>query len=261
VPEITDISEQRRRKSRVNVFIDGEFWCGMDRLCQIELGLAVGLEVSAARITELERHVSENEALLYCVASLSARARTETQMRTKLLDKGYSETVAQDALARCYELLLLNDETYARAVAIERRSNGQGRRRVQEKLRADGVAADLAEEILAEVFDSADDEVERARAALKHRFPPPLSRVDQRRAHAFLLRRGFGSTSARVVVDSWAADTDLGPSAEEALALLRRKYPALDLRHPQDIKRAQGFLARRGCSFEVTRAALQELRV
>jgi regulatory protein len=259
MPVVTDITAQRRRKTRVNVFLDGEFWCGMDRLCQIELGLAPGAEVSEAGVKEMEHHISENDALVFCVDSLAMRARTEAQMATKLVDKGYSEAVVEATLARCRELLLLNDESYAHALASERKEGGQGRRRVAMKLQQDGVDRDLADQVLTEVFDAVDDETERAECALTQRFRAPLSRVEQRRALGFLLRRGFGSQAARDVVSTWAATEEAkeaGPSAQEAAVLLHRKYPKLNPRESSDIKRAQGFLVRRGCSFDVVREAL-----
>jgi SOS response regulatory protein OraA/RecX len=157
---------------------------------------------------------------------------------------------------------LLDDELYARSLAEAAHANGRGRKRVAERLRTDGVEAEVAESALSQIFDEADDEHERAQETLYTRFPAPLSRVEQRRALAFLQRRGYGSAVAQSVVKDHAAtdENDLGPNTEEALRLLRRKYPTLNPRNLQESKRAQAFLARRGCSFAIIREALRRLQ-
>jgi regulatory protein len=211
----------------------------------------------------MEEHVTANEAILFCIDSVNRRACTEAQLMTKLANKGYPEHVIASTLTRARDLLLLNDRLYAQTLAAAHRDNGRGRRRVAQKLREDGVDKELVEEVLAETFDIRDDENERALHTLTQRFPQALSRVEQRQALSFLLRRGFENGAARTAISTHSLaedDKGAGPDVNGAVALLKDKYPSLNPRASNDIKRAQGFLTRRGCSFDIIRQALDTLR-
>jgi regulatory protein len=263
MPTVTDVTEQRRRKTRVNVFLDGEFWCAMARLCQLELGLTPGTELSEQAKRDAERHIAENDAVGYCVDLLSQRPYTRHKVAEKLHAREYPDDVVRVALERCQDLLLLDDERYARGLAEGRRDAGHGRRRVADKLRQDGVERELIELVLDEVF-VVDEESSQAERALLSKFRPPLVRRDRDRAVAFLVRRGFGFGVAQDVVARHAADAEqeaeAGPDVEDAAVMLQRKYPRLNPRDPRELRKAQGFLARRGCSPDIARQALQALR-
>ena len=56
--KITDIKSQARNKSRVSVYIDGRFCCGLEKLTAALHRLKIGDEIEPE---ELEKAVSESE--------------------------------------------------------------------------------------------------------------------------------------------------------------------------------------------------------
>lgn len=55
--KITDIAEQRRNKSRVSVFIDGEFACGLDAVTAAAARIKIGDEITAEELKRIS-HLS-----------------------------------------------------------------------------------------------------------------------------------------------------------------------------------------------------------
>lgn len=129
---------------------------------------------------------------------LEARARGVVELRRMLIRKGEPEAEVDAALERLQRAGVIGDPAYARQFARSKALGaGLSRRRLQQELTRRGVARDVSEEAIAEVFDDEGvDEaatIERvARKKLK-----TLTKLDaptqRRRLYAFLARRGYDS--------------------------------------------------------------------
>lgn len=259
--QITAIKPQQRRSDRVSVYLDDTFWTGMSANALLDLGLAPGDEIDDERRGVLEAEILASEALYYCMDRCAERAYTQHQLAEKLRAREYPERVIEHCVQRCVELLLVDDEQYARDFAAARRNAGYGAGRVRLALtQKGGVSRDIVDRVVEEIFPS-DDAAELASRALASRYgDTELPRSDQRRALAFLLRRGFDSGVARAAVDAQAMSAEDERAAEDpaqAVELLKRKYGAsIGDRSVQS--KAWAFLARRGWSSETIRVAVAE---
>jgi regulatory protein len=136
---------------------------------------------------------------------LEARARGVTELRRLLLKKGEPEPDVDAAIARLQSTGLLDDNNFARQFTRSKAVGaGLSRRRVQQELTRRGVARDVADHAIEEVFDEEgvdeDESIERvARKKLRM-----LAKVDEptrkRRLFAFLARRGYDSDDISRVV-------------------------------------------------------------
>ena len=155
------------------------------------------------------------QLMMYAFRALGQRALSEAELRgrmlrrlpapklpdPKLTEPKLTDPMLADAeltgpelvnavLERVRELGYLNDEQVAQA---EARRRGVGSGRVRQKLRQRGVENQLIEEVLAERDPEA--EAEDARTLLARRWPSFQRAPDpQRRAFAFMLRRGYSSS-------------------------------------------------------------------
>ncbi|MFN4070225.1 MAG: regulatory protein RecX [Thermus caldifontis] len=122
------------------------------------------------------------KALAYALKLLAQRAMTRARLREKLLGR-FSEGEVERVLARLQELGYLNDRAFAEAFAASRRKYGP--QKLRHLLRAQGVAEEVVEEVLA-----AYGEEENLEAALRvlRRYP---RRQDKAKAVRFLQGRGF----------------------------------------------------------------------
>jgi SOS response regulatory protein OraA/RecX len=133
------------------------------------------------------------KAMRFVVNSLAARAQSVVEIERKLAARGVRGEVAEAVIAEARALRYLDDTELAGQLARGFRARGYGRRRAALALRRRGLAAEDADSALDEAFGDAD-EVTLARAALGSRvIDDPAS---ERRAVAFLVRRGFSAGAA-----------------------------------------------------------------
>jgi regulatory protein len=129
---------------------------------------------------------------------LEARARGVAELRRLLIRKGEPEADVDDAIARLQRSGLLDDVAYARQFARSRALGaGLSRRRLQQELTKRGVAREVTEAAIDQVFEDegVDDSTSIERVAKKKL--KTLAKLDaptqRRRLYAFLARRGYDS--------------------------------------------------------------------
>ena len=137
------------------------------------------------------------KARTFIVNSLAARAQSVAEIEAKLAAREIPRDVADEVVAEALRLGYLDDAELAGQLVRGFRARGYGRRRAAQALRRRGVSSAEAEAALAGVFAEAD-EASLADAALGSR--PVADAKEQRRAVAFLVRRGFSTGVAWQVV-------------------------------------------------------------
>ncbi len=145
-----------------------------------------------------------SDAAAFVVNSLAARAQSVEEIRQKLAARDVPAAVAESVIAEALELRYLDDAELADQLARGFRARGYGRRRAAAGMRRRALPPEEVEAALAAAFGDAD-EAALARAALGSRFTGD-ARAD-RRAAAYLVRRGFSTSAAWDAVRS-RADPD-----------------------------------------------------
>ncbi|GGQ94625.1 RecX family transcriptional regulator [Deinococcus ruber] len=142
----------------------------------------------AARPERIATPEQERERLLlYAFRALGQRALSRHELRERLLRRTEQPDIAEAVLARVQELGYLSDEQVAHSEAARR---GVGQHRVRQKLRQRGVEAGVVAQVMAE--RDPDAEEEDARTLLDRRWDTFQRSGDPvKRAHAFLMRRGY----------------------------------------------------------------------
>jgi len=189
VGEITDIKPQKRREGRVSVYLDEEFWTGMPQEVAGEHNLVIGQQLSDEKKSEVERQISEESALMSATNLLSFRDRSEKEMRDRLKEKEYGETVIDETIKRLHEYNYLDDQAFARQMVEQQLAKGRGRRAAQHALRQSGVDAELIEVAIAEAFQG-ESESDAALLWL-NRKPVPETSADRQKVLRSLASRGF----------------------------------------------------------------------
>lgn len=91
---------------------------------------------------------------------LDYQDRTSSELREKLVKKGFSEEEAENVVLSFEESGLVNDERYASLYAQSKLGAGKGSRWIKQKLREKGISDEVIENAIQEVKDSgaAEDE-------------------------------------------------------------------------------------------------------
>ncbi len=129
------------------------------------------------------------------LALLAMREHSRLELKTKLLQKGFSQDQVASAIEELTEEGALNERRYAQAFVDSRlRKNPEGRWLLARRLQEKGVGRQVCEEILARTYsDEAfiDDLVRRAAAKLGRRHD------DFERIVFELKKKGFSSAEIR----------------------------------------------------------------
>lgn len=145
---------------------------------------------------------SYDDALHRAFDQIARRARSEAEVRRKLLQDGAVEPVVDRVVARLHELRYLDDEAFARARARSLAARGFGPLAAASKLALAGVAPHRAKAGVDEAFES-----ERALARqalerrLKGRAAGDLERKEKERLLRWLASRGFSSPAIRAAFE------------------------------------------------------------
>ncbi|MBN1548830.1 MAG: regulatory protein RecX [Syntrophaceae bacterium] len=125
---------------------------------------------------------------------LAVRARSEKELLTKLLEKGYDAAVVRDVIARLRDLKYLDDESFAREWARNLAVNRLfGNRRIETSLREKGLPRELIEQVITEVRQELSEK--KALMALvrkkENKISVKMGKKEKNRLAQSLIGKGF----------------------------------------------------------------------
>lgn len=216
--KITALEPQQRNPQRVNLYLDGEFACGLSRI--VAAWLSLGQEISADKLASLRAQDDAEVVYQKALHFLSFRPRSCAEVRTNLLRRGVQAELAEEVLERLTQSGLLNDQAFAQAW-VENRTTFRPRSRTA--LRAELRRKGVSEELIQTTLDGQVEEEALALEAARRqaRRYAGLDRPDFRKKLGdYLARRGFSYTILAPVVsqvweESQTADARGKPEQEE----------------------------------------------
>lgn len=199
---ITDLKQGVKNPNRVNVFVDGKFSFSLDIAQVVDLGVKVGIKLSAEKLAELRKASEFGKLYQRALEWALVRPRSEKEVRDylykkvfeKKLDKNYIDLI----VSRLKEKKYLDDTVFAKYY-VENRfvKKGISRRRLSLELMKKGVA----KEIIAEVLDGRNDEEEILKMIAKKR-----ARYDDEKLISYLCRQGFSFELVQNLVRDYEKD-------------------------------------------------------
>ena len=188
---VTAIGEGKRRKRRVNIFLDDKFAFSLEAGVAVKEGIKVGQQLSEGDIEALTAAEQTQRCLNAALRYLTYRPRSEAELRERLQRRGFDIDPIEATLANLKEQKLVNDLAFAQFWKENRQSfSPRSRWLVRHELKQKGVADEVIERVVADV-----DEAESAyRAAMTkaHSLPATDYEGFRKRLGEYLKRRGFG---------------------------------------------------------------------
>lgn len=191
--KITDITKQKRNKTRVNIFIDGEFVSGLDEVAVASARIKIGDEITPERLKELVRSSELNSAFERAVGYLSLSPRSTREIERYLSDKGYDKSVTAETIKKLNAYHYIDDYGYAQSY-IKSKSKKYGSFRLAAELRKKGISQTVIDELL----DDGDGDGEVVSVARK--YLTSHKNADKQKLKRFLAGRGFSWDSISSVV-------------------------------------------------------------
>ena len=191
---ITRLTYQKKRKNRVNIFLDGAYAFSLPDVQAAQL--SIGQHLDDAEISRLQAQDQRQQAMDKALRLLARRPRSCHEIDVALSQKDYDVDVREQVIARLKEMDYLDDEEFARWWVKNRvEFNPRSIRSLQQELRQKGIAPEIISQILAQLDDDALAVAAGSQRAYRWQH---LSQEDFfKKMLAYLQRRGFSYTSAR----------------------------------------------------------------
>jgi regulatory protein len=184
--EITNISCQKN-KDKFNLFVDGEFYGGVNKDVAISNNIFVGKKLENQELDKILLESESCQAFQKASDYLGLRLHTISELKTKLYKKGFSAAAIRLTIEKLKEYGYLNDEAFARSFVSYH--NGLSRAELQNKLEKRGVDR----RIICDALAGVDAEADLAAAKLlAEKYLKNKNIADcKNKLYAFLLRKGF----------------------------------------------------------------------
>ena len=200
---ITEIKTGKKGAKRVNIFVDGKFMLALDIEIAVKEKIMVDTEFNTERIPELERKDRIKQGLDTALRFLGYRPRSESEIRDRLQQRGYTGEIVDAIINKLKEQGLVDDTAFAR-FWIENRESFSPRSRyfTRRELRRKGVEEDIIEEVVS-VIDDSQSAYRTALRGSRH-----INTVDygdfRNRLGSYLQRRGFNyETINKTIENIW----------------------------------------------------------
>ena len=188
-PAIIEVRVISHGRQRLLSLSDGREVLFSDEACE-RCGIAEGMAATPELLKQLERaerRVSAHEAALRL---LSSRARSETEMRTRLAMRGFDPAAIDDEISRLHGSGLLDDQKFAEAwVEDRKRVSPRGRRMLRYELLGRGIDPSAVEQAV-DGIDDRETALQLARGRAR-KGPRGTYEAFYAKVGGFLRRRGF----------------------------------------------------------------------
>ena len=152
--KITDLQLQKKRDTRYNVYVDGEFYAGLSDETVVRHGLFPGREVTPGELEAWRQESRDKFAFASAVDYVAKKRCSEREVFDNLTRKGYPPEAAAAAVAKLKDYGYLDDRAYALCYVDEKMSD-RGELRLRAELSQKGVEERWIEEALSRPLDFA----------------------------------------------------------------------------------------------------------
>lgn len=198
--------ETQKNKSRVNIFVDDSFFCGLNKETAFLFGLKENKEIDENKlkiaIFESEVKTAFEKALDY----LSRRMNTKKEIFDKLIKKGYSKEVVESAIKKLEEYHYIDDNLFAKQFVQANKS--LSKKVIKLKMQQKGISSDIVLENI-ENISSEDEYLQCTRQAEKYLKSRKINSFqDLQKMQASLARKGFDFDTIKSVTKSMTNNLD-----------------------------------------------------
>ncbi|MBP1926764.1 regulatory protein [Sedimentibacter acidaminivorans] len=200
--KITKIEYQKNNKDRVNIYLDDKFEFGIDLYIMIKYSLSKNMELDDEFISEILVEEDKAKAYNYAISVLSRSPKSEKELRTKIIQKGYDIDIANIIIDKLKVNKYIDDEDYSdRFIHDKINISKYGKRKIKDALYNKGIDRQIIDEKLSLI--SMDDEISRAYVLGEKKLKSMINIESSKKyvkLSSFLVSRGFEYETVRKVV-------------------------------------------------------------
>ncbi len=186
--KITRIEQQKKKKNRVNIYIDGEFSLGLYKDTVTKFHLYENKEIAPGEIYLIKEFEVITDAKEKVRNYISYRERSKKEIKDYLTNKGVKEEIAEEVLDDFEKADLIDDYRFATSWIKDRnKNNPKGNFALKMELKGKGIEESAIENLLQSV-----DEKENALKAFEKAVKKyGHNKASKKKIFQYLERRGF----------------------------------------------------------------------
>ena len=185
---ITKLVIQNSNKSRVNLYLDGKFFCGLDLETAVKYGLKVGTIITEEKITEIQSQSEKQGAYSQALKLINMRYKTQREVEKYLYDKGYLAPVVYYVIDKLNEYHYIDDERFVQSYISSHKSTF-GKLKIKQQLLLKGVSESIIDNALnSEDFQQNDEILNLAQKYMKNK---ETTRDNYIKLYKYLMNKGF----------------------------------------------------------------------
>ena len=192
--KITKIEEQKNNKSRMSIFIDGEYSFSVEKIVALERSLKEGTQLSESDIKDLMSESDEEKAMKQALKYIAIRQRTKYEMLTYLKGKNYSDFVIAKIIDKLEYYNYINDIEFIKAY-VSAFGGKYGEKRIKSRLFQLGVPGELADKFLINLPQVEACEKDKNKYLRTHKDCP------REKLFTYLLSKGYSGETISKVLD------------------------------------------------------------
>ncbi len=201
--KITKIDQQKKKKNRVNIYIDGEFALGLYKDTVIKYHLYENKEITPEEIFSIKKFEEFTDAKEKVLNFISYRERSRKEIKDYLSNKGISLVITNKVLNDLENANLIDDRRFA-VVWIKNRNkiNPKGNFVLKMELKEKGIEENEIEKLLEDV-----DEKENVRKVLNKAVKKYGEKISsKKKILGYLQRRGFSINTVIEVLNEFYSE-------------------------------------------------------
>lgn len=193
---ITKIEKQKKNSKRWNLYIDGEFACGISEDTFLNFGLRTNDEITEDTVDKIIKFDEYQFAKKAALDFLSYRIRSTAEIKDKLKSKKISSSTIEKTIVHLGKIGLINDEEFAKQLVLSKMGKKPaGKNVIKQKLFQKGVPKEIADNAIEELY-TPDKEGELI-ADVYNKYVKKIADMDlfqkRRKLFEYLLRKGFNA--------------------------------------------------------------------
>ncbi len=145
---VSQLEPQKKRSTRYNLYLDGEFFEGLDESTVALFRLYVGKELTEDDCNEIRACEVAERLHARMIWYLGRYRKTVAEARRYILDLEYSSQAADEEIKRLREYKFLDDRSFAQDFVSSNTTYGS--RMLRQKLALKGIPRDIIDETIGE---------------------------------------------------------------------------------------------------------------
>ena len=200
---ISKIGRQKNNPERYNIYLDEKYAFAVDESTLIKFALTKGKILETFEIDEITYEDEIAKAFNRGLNFLSFQMRSEYEVKRKLLEAGFGESVVLEAIRKLEKLGFLNDETYSKALLeTKKKTARKGPKAIKQDLVRKGIDKETQNKVLdsftyEEQLSIAKELAEKAVRANQNKTPIQIKQKIQE----LLTRKGYSFTIVTEILD------------------------------------------------------------